>query len=94
MYKDQLVQGCYHVMRMCSPGPEELQDREHVLKELRRAVTKFNPMAQLTVFGSSSNGFAFARSVSQSFSLLASRAKNVLKCRSLSAGFFEHLGPS
>lgn len=43
------------------PSQEELRDRDYVLKELTKFVQKFFPKARLTVFGSSTNGFAFAR---------------------------------
>ena len=44
------------------PSKRELADREGIVKDLTAFVKKFYPTATLTLFGSSVNGFSFARS--------------------------------
>jgi len=53
---------CEHVARDWEPQEPELRDRDYIMNDLNRYIKKFWPKAELTLFGSSSNGFAFRHS--------------------------------
>jgi len=53
---------CEHVARDWEPQEPELKDRDYIMNDLNRYIKKFWPKAELTLFGSSSNGFAFRHS--------------------------------
>jgi len=53
---------CDHVARDWEPQEPELRDRDYIMNDLNRYIKKFWPKAELTLFGSSSNGFAFRHS--------------------------------
>lgn len=53
---------CQLVMENNLPSLQEINDRNHLLKSLTKHIKKFYPRAELTVYGSSHNGFAFQRS--------------------------------
>ena len=49
---------CDHVARDWEPQEPELRDRDYIMNDLNRYIKKFWPKSELTLFGSSSNGFA------------------------------------
>ena len=61
-YLKMLSAVCEEVTRDWEPQPQELRERERILNDLSRYINKFWPKAELTLFGSSSNGFAFRHS--------------------------------
>ena len=61
-YLKMLSAVCEEVTRDWEPHFQELRDRERIHNDLSRFIKKFWPKAELTLFGSSSNGFAFRHS--------------------------------
>ena len=61
-YLKMLSAVCEEVTRDWEPHFQELRDRERIHNDLTRFIKKFWPKAELTLFGSSSNGFAFRHS--------------------------------
>lgn len=53
---------CKNVEHDWQPQEPELRDRDYIMSDLTRYIKKFWPKAELTLFGSSSNGFAFRHS--------------------------------
>jgi len=53
---------CEMVARDWEPQEPELRDRDYIINDLNRYIKKLWPRAELTLFGSSSNGFAFRHS--------------------------------
>jgi terminal uridylyltransferase len=53
---------CEMVARDWEPQEPELRDRDYIINDLNRYIKKLWPKAELTLFGSSSNGFAFRHS--------------------------------
>jgi len=75
---------CEHVARDWEPQEPELRDRDYIMNDLNRYIKKFWPKSELTLFGSSSNGFAFRHSdldISLTFRDVATSAN--LDCISL-----------
>jgi len=62
LYVRLLDSVCDHVARDWEPQEPELRDRDYIMNDLNRYIKKFWPKAELTLFGSSSNGFAFRHS--------------------------------
>jgi len=65
------------------PQEAELRDRDYIVTDLSRYIKKFWPKAELTLFGSSSNGFAFRHSdldISLTFRDIPDRPDNGLDC--------------
>ena len=63
-YRAEVVKVCYETMLHCQPKSSELRARERLVDDLVKfiRVRLNNPTAQLVVFGSSHNGFAFENS--------------------------------
>ena len=63
-YRAEVVKVCYDTMLHCQPKVNELRARERLVDYLLKCIRVGlnNPTAQLVVFGSSHNGFAFENS--------------------------------
>ena len=61
-YLKMLSAVCEEVANDWKPSPQELRDRDKILRDLTGYIKKSWPNAELTLFGSSSNGFAFRQS--------------------------------
>ena len=61
-YLKMLSQVCEEVARDWEPQHQELRDRDRILNDLSGYIKKFWPNSELTLFGSSNNGFAFRHS--------------------------------
>jgi len=84
MYTRLIDSVCDHVARDWEPQEPELRDRDYIMNDMNRYIKKFWPKAELTLFGSSSNGFAFRHSdldISLTFRDVATSAN--LDCISL-----------
>ena len=53
---------CNNVARDFRPSPAELRNRDTIMRELSHFIKRSWPQAELGLFGSSSNGFAFRQS--------------------------------
>jgi len=53
---------CVSVTRNCEPTEAELNNRDHIMRDLNGYIKRIFRGAELTLFGSSSNGFAFRHS--------------------------------
>jgi len=62
LYIKLLDSVCDNVARDWEPQEPELRDRDYIMNDLNRFIKKFWPESELTLFGSSSNGFAFRHS--------------------------------
>jgi len=62
LYLKLLDSVCDNVARDWEPQEPELRDRDYIMNDLNRFIKKFWPESELTLFGSSSNGFAFRHS--------------------------------
>ena len=61
-YQTLLTDICHRVMRDWAPQKQELRDRQRIMQELTQHIQRFWPTAELALFGSSNNGFAFRNS--------------------------------
>ena len=61
-YQNLLTDICRRVVADCQPHTVELRERQRIMEDLTQHIQRFWPTAQLTLFGSSNNGFAFKNS--------------------------------
>jgi len=62
LYLQLLDSVCDAISKDWEPQEPELRDRDFIVSDLNRYIQKIFPTAQLSLFGSSSNGFAFRQS--------------------------------
>ena len=62
LYRRLIDSVCEHVAMDWESQEPELGDRDYIMNDLNRYIKKFWPKSELTLFGSSSNGFAFRHS--------------------------------
>ena len=60
--KSVLNRICTEVMFLLQPSNEELRERDFIIRDLSRFISKTYPTSRLTLYGSSCNGFAISRS--------------------------------